>query len=98
MKIPKGFKKLDIAEYLKTEDEIQGFLDACLEDAGDDPKFITHALGIAARARSMTSVSKKSGLTRTSLYKSLSGNTNPSLDTFLKVVKALGFKIQLAKA
>ncbi len=96
MKIPKGFKKLDIAEYLKTEDEIQGFLDLAFEDG--DADHIANALGIAARARSMTSVSKKSGLTRTSLYKSLSGNTNPSLDTFLKVVKALGFKIQLAKA
>jgi hypothetical protein len=40
----------DSAEYLKTETDIAAYLNACFEEAGDDPVFLTHALGVAARA------------------------------------------------
>ena len=43
----------DSAEHLKTEEDIQLYLEACLEEAGDDPAFIVHALGVVARARKM---------------------------------------------
>jgi DNA-binding phage protein len=39
----------DIAAYL------DAYLDACLEEAGDDPAFIAEALGTVARARGMHS-------------------------------------------
>ena len=41
----------DITEHLKTEEDIRLYLEACLEEAGDDPEFIVHALGVVARAR-----------------------------------------------
>ena len=41
------------AEYLKTEEEIQLYLEACLEEAEDDPAFIAHALDVIARAKNM---------------------------------------------
>jgi probable addiction module antidote protein len=41
----------DTAEYLKTEEDIAAYFDACLEEAGDDPAFIARALGDIARAR-----------------------------------------------
>jgi probable addiction module antidote protein len=63
-RLPKGFKKLDIADYLKTEDDIAGFLKACFEEAGDDPAYIADALGVAARARGMTALAKEAGVTR----------------------------------
>lgn len=44
----------DPAEYLNTEEDIQLYLEACLEDAGDDPACIVHALGVVARARNMS--------------------------------------------
>lgn len=43
----------DSAKYLKTDEDIQLYLEACLEEAGDDPAFIVHALGVIARARNM---------------------------------------------
>lgn len=38
----------DSAEYLKTEEDIQAYLEAVLEEGGDDPAYIIHALGAAA--------------------------------------------------
>ena len=44
----------DSAEHLKSEEDIRLYLEACLEEAGDDPTFIMHALGVVARARNMS--------------------------------------------
>ncbi len=96
MEIPEGFAKLDIAEYLKTEEEIGYFLEAATAD--NDPTHIAHALGIVARARGMSKVAKDAGLTRPSLYTALSEEGNPQFSTILKVINALGLKMQLVKA
>ena len=53
----------DSVEHLKTEEEIQLYLEACLEEAGDDPAFIVHALGVVGRARNMNHSVKDTGLT-----------------------------------
>ena len=55
------------------------YLQACLEEAPDDPAFIAAALGDIARARGMLQLSKETGLTREGLYKALSKDGNPSL-------------------
>jgi probable addiction module antidote protein len=83
----------DTAEYLKTEEDMVLYLDACFEEAGDDAAFIAAALGDIARARGMTQLAKETGLGRESLYKALSGEGNPSFATILKVVHALGLKL-----
>ena len=44
----------DSADYLKTDEDIQNYMEACLEEAGDDPAFIVHALGVVARAKNMS--------------------------------------------
>lgn len=41
----------DSAEYLKTEEDVQLYLEACLEEAGDDPAFIAHAMDVINRSR-----------------------------------------------
>jgi len=90
------FTRWDSAEYLKTEDDMAAYLDACMEEAGDDPAFIARALGTIARARGMTQVAKDAGLSRESLYRALSGEGNPEFGTILKVVRALGLKLHAA--
>jgi probable addiction module antidote protein len=86
----------DSADYLKTEADITAYLQACFEDAADDPAFIAKALGTVARARGMSQVAKETGIGRESLYKSLSGDSNPSFATVLKVINALDLKINIA--
>jgi len=81
------------SDHLKTRAQIAAYLDACMEEAGDDPAFIAAALGDIARARGMARVAKETGLTREGLYKSLAADGNPSLGTVLKVMRALGLKL-----
>jgi probable addiction module antidote protein len=83
----------DTADYLKTEEDIALYFDACLEEAGDDAAFVAKALGNIARARGMSQVAKDTGLARESLYRALSGEGNPEFATILKVIKALGLKL-----
>lgn len=86
-------RKWDSAEHLKTEEDIVAYLEACIEEAGDDAAFIAAALGDVARARGMTQLARDTGIGRESLYKALSGEGNPSFGTILKVMKALGIRL-----
>lgn len=85
--------KYDVAEHLRTEEEMAAYLEACLEQANGDAAFIAKALGDIARAKGMTQVARDAGLSRESLYKALSGERSPGFDTILKVIGALGFKL-----
>ena len=66
------------------------YLEACFEEAQGDAAFIAKALGDIARAKGMAQVARDAGLSRESLYKTLSGERSPGFDTILKVVGALG--------
>lgn len=87
------FSRWDAADYLKSEDDMVAYLEACLEEAPDDPALLAAALGDIARARGMMQLAKDTGMTREGLYKALSKDGNPSLATILKVIKALGLKL-----
>ena len=85
--------RYDVAEHLRTPEEMAAYLEACFEEADGDAAFIAKALGDIARAKGMAQVARDAGLSRESLYKALSGERSPSLDTILKVVAALGLKL-----
>ena len=85
--------RYDTADYLKTEKDIAAYLEAVIEEAGDDAALIVEAIGNVARAHGMIQLAKDTGLTREGLYKALSATGNPSLSTVLKVMKALGLKL-----
>ena len=48
------FSRFDAAQYLKSEKDMVLFLEAAMEEAGDDPAFIADALGTIDRARETT--------------------------------------------
>ncbi len=83
--------EFDVADYLKTDEDIRGFLKAAIED-GTEEDFL-HALKTAARAKGVAYISKETGLTRTSLYKTLRPESTPRFDTVVKITNALGFKL-----
>lgn len=93
-----ALRKWDSAEHLKTDEDMALYLEACLEEAGDDAAFIAKALGTIARAKGMSQLARETGLGRESLYKALSGEGNPSFATILKVVHALGIKLHATHA
>lgn len=83
----------DVANHLETKEDIAAYLEATLEDG--DSALIAAALGDIARSRGMTQISRDTGLGRESLYKALSVEGNPEFATILKVIRALGLRLQV---
>ena len=83
----------DVADRLRTPEEMALYLDACIQESDGDAAFIAKALGDIARAQGMSRVAADAGLSRESLYKSLSGERVPDFSTVLKVMKSLGLKL-----
>ncbi len=88
-------RKWDSAEHLRSEADMQAYLQACIDESNGDAAFIAKALGNIARAKGMTQLAKDTGLGRASLYKALSGEVSPSFDTVIKVVKALNLRLSI---
>ena len=86
-------RPFDMQNYLNSEQDIEMYLQVVLEDG--DPALLAAALGDIAHARGMTQLARDTGLSRESLYKSLSGERAPSSDTLFKVMHALGFKFTM---
>ena len=84
----------DPAEYLDDDEALAGYLSDALETS--DPAFIADALGVVARAKGMKEVAASAGLSRESLYRALSAKGNPEFGTVLKVIAALGFRLNAA--
>jgi probable addiction module antidote protein len=86
-------KKWDSAAHLETEADIARYWEACLAEGRDDPAVITAALGNIARARGMTGLAGKTGLTREGLHKAFSPDGNPEFGTVMRVIRALGLEL-----
>jgi probable addiction module antidote protein len=83
----------DVAKTFNSQEEMAAYIGLWLEEAPDDIPGIMKALGDVARAQGMTNIANTSGLSRESLYKSLSAEGNPSFATILKVMSALGLRL-----
>lgn len=81
----------DSSANLDTEERMAALLEAALEDG--NPQVIAAALGAIARAQGMAKIAEATGLNPKSLYRALSGEGNPELETFIKVVRALGLHL-----
>ena len=85
-------RRFDPAEHLKPPEAQAELISEAF--ATGDPKFIAHALGTVARARGMTDVARKSGVSREALYRALSEKGDPRLGTLTYVLSALGFSLE----
>lgn len=86
----------DSSRYLETEEDIIAYLDAAAEEG--DPRLLQEALGNVARARGMAQVAREAGVSRESLYKSLSASGNPSFQTISRIAAALGARLTFVPA
>ena len=96
--MPTKVKKYDVADHLRTPDEMAAYLEACIAESDGDTSFVVKALGDIARAKGMTQITEQTGLGRESLYKALSAEGNPQFDTIVKVARALGLEITVRPA
>ncbi len=85
-------REWDPIEFLDSEEKMSLYLEAALEE--DDASLVAAALGDIARAKGMTQIARDTGLGRESLYKALSPDGNPTFDTIVKIIAALGLKLQ----
>ena len=85
-------RAFDSVEYLNSPEAIAEYLSEALESA--DSAFIAHAIGTAARARGMTDIAKEAGVSRENLYRALSGETKPEFETIMRVLTALGVRLE----
>jgi probable addiction module antidote protein len=83
-----------LIERLKTSEEEQYYyLKAALEDNWDEPQAFLLALKNIADARGFSTFAEDAGLSRESLYRTLSENGNPKLDTLFKMLHSMGMKL-----
>ncbi len=88
------FTRLDTADYLSSEEDMNSYLEACIEEDNGDGRLIAAALGDIARARNMAQLAREVNMSREGLYKALSGKGNPSFSTILKVARSLGIELK----
>ncbi len=89
-------QNFNMSDYLDSDEAIIAYLSEVLEDG--DTSELLRAIGYIAKAKGMTQISQKTGLSRTSLYKALNENAKPQFDTILKVLKSFGIKLQAIAA
>lgn len=89
------FTHYDTADYLTSVDDDAAYLEAVIEESGDDPALITQALGTIARSGNVSELARRAGMSREGLYKALSPDGNPSFATILKITRALGLRLHV---
>ena len=90
--MPIQTEEFDPTRYLKTDEAIAAYLQDAVESG--DPRVVAACLGDVARAKGMTDLARETGLSRESLYRSLSGQGNPELATLMKVIEAMGLQLR----
>ena len=88
-------KEFDIVDFLDSDEALVEYLNVALEM--NDPKYFTKALGNVARAKGMSSISEDTGLGRQSLYRALSDEGNPRIDTLFKVLESLDIRLAVTR-
>lgn len=88
-----------ILKDLKTDDDIKEWLAVSLEEYSEDNDFnaFFRSLEYAIKAKdSISGISKKTGISRSNLYKIFQGEVQPQMNTVIKILKELGYKLKVA--
>lgn len=89
-------RTFDAANYLNGPEDEADLLSDALADG--DPRYVAAALGAVARAHGgISELARNTGLHRQTLQKALSESGNPTLDTVLKVLNALGLQMTIER-
>ncbi len=88
--------EFDPAAYLDNEEVIAEYLSAAL--SASDLELLLTAIGNVVKARGMTQIAREAGLGRASLYQALAPGAKPRFETVMKIIQALGVKLQVHAA
>jgi probable addiction module antidote protein len=87
-------KPWDAADILQSPADIAAYLDTYLEDGSSEE--LRSALNTVARSHGMSALARETGISREALYKALGTQGNPTLDTLLRIIRALGLRLSVA--
>ena len=93
--MPEEYRRFDAADYVKTDEDVQGLLSAAVDEDTGDGAVIRAALKHIAQTHNISALARATGLNRGNLYEVLSNGGNPTLATLLKVTTALGLRLRL---
>ena len=85
----------NMADNINTKDDVYAYLEAAIEE--NDTETLFDVIGAIAKSKGMTAIAKELGLSRESLYKSLSSGGNPSFSTIVGVLDLLGYRMQILR-
>ncbi len=83
----------DPVEFLDCPEAVQAYIDEAVKTG--DAAFIVDSLGVVARAKGMTELATKTGLSRETLYRTLSNKGNPTLKSLLPILNALELSLTI---
>ncbi len=87
------YRRFDPAEFLESDEDFAIFLQDSAESG--DPKVLRAAIALVAKARGMTEIAERVGISRQGLFKALSDLGNPSFDNVGKILDVLGYQIKV---
>ena len=87
-----GLEDFDPAEYITSDEAAAAYLTQAL--AANDAAIFASAVGVVARARGMAEIARLSGLAREGLYKALRADSQPRMETLIRVLAALGVRLK----
>lgn len=94
---PAPSRPFRVADHLKTDVERAAYLEALLED-GDSRVIVIGLRELAESAGGMAVISERTGLSRETLYRTLSARGNPRLDTLSALLHAMGLRLSVTAA
>ena len=92
---PETFTPWDAADYIQTVEDAAYHLEEASEEDG---QVLLAMLGDIARSESMSVLAREAGIGRASIYRILTGDCNPTLDTLLKITRALRLRLKVQPA
>ena len=92
---PTTFAPWDAADHIQTVEDAAYYLEAASEEDGT---ILLATLRNIARSESMSALAREAGIGRASLYRILTGECNPTLDTLLKIARALRLRLKVQPA
>ena len=90
--MPSVSHKEELFKDLQDPEFAAEYINAALED-GDQGVLLIAMKNLVDARGGMTKVAKETGLNRESLYRALKKDGNPKIDTFYKVLHAVGIKL-----
>ncbi|MEW6759552.1 MAG: addiction module antidote protein [Pseudomonadota bacterium] len=88
-----GLDDFDPAEHLTSKEAVAAYMTQMLKEG--DMTLLKQALDTVARAEGMAKVATSAGITREGAYKALRPSSKPYLETFVKLLGAVGLTIQI---